>query len=186
MKCFMRALLLVSVSFALGFSQISSAEALKTEFTLRDLNWDSVTDKSFPASARKVFRKLVDLDPENRPESTYPFAFVDLNGDEKDEIIIADPPSGGSGGSIHYILKQRGKEWVAIGTFHGGLAFTHRDDNVKYEDNFYRIIVYYRSGDTYQQIFDYKRGRYRFSSEVMLPSVITQTPWWRKLWEQLN
>jgi hypothetical protein len=181
-----RAFLLICVSFSIGYSPISSAELRDSEFTLKNLEWGSVTDKSFPASARKIFRKLVDLEPENYPESSYWFAFVDLNGDGKKEIILDDPPAGGSGGAIHYILKQRGKEWVAIGSFHGGLVFTQRDDNVKYEDNFYRIIVYYRSGDTYQQVFDYKGGRYRFTSEVMLPRAITQTPSWQKLWEQMN
>lgn len=164
---------------------LAATSGRDTELTSIDFltKWRSVSDNEFPASARPAFLKHAGKDLEDYPSGMYQFVSVDLNGDGKNELIVADPASSGSGGQTYFIS---GKAWIVIGGFQGGFVLTIRDDLVKYPEDYYRIISYYRSGDTYQNVYDYKSGRYRLTSQTMMPRAITDTQWWRSFWNQLN
>lgn len=180
--------------FALaGLSQVAFGASASLPGRPRELTsidfekeWLSTSDAKFPTSAFRAFPKDTQDYLRESPDVSLIFLFVDLNWDGTNEIIVADPSASGSGGQAYFALRRIGKKWKLIGEFQGGFVLSMRDDLVDYKDDFYRITTYYRSGDTYQNTYDYKNGRYHGTGQVMIPQVITDSCWWGSFWSRLN
>jgi hypothetical protein len=148
--------------------------------------WKPTSDPSFPKEALKAFPKDTQIYLRDLPGVSLNFVFVDLNWDGTKEIIVADPSASGSGGQAYFVLRRVGKTWKLIGGFQGGFILSVRDALVEYKGDFYRITTYYRSGDTYQNTYDFRNGRYVGTGQVMIPKVITDSCWWDPFWARLN
>jgi hypothetical protein len=148
--------------------------------------WRKTSDPSFPKEAFKSFPKDTQSYMRESPGVSLDFMFFDLDWDGKDEIIVADPSASGSGGQAYFVLRKLGKAWKLIAEFQGGIILSALDPIKENPDGFYRITSYYRSGDTYQNSYDYQKGRYRLTGQVMIPRVISRSCWWDLFWERLN
>lgn len=190
----MKSLVKLACIFALaglsqvGFGAPASLPGRPRELTSIDFEekWLSTSDAKFPTSAFRAFPKDARDYLRQSSDVSLIFLFVDLNWDGTNEIIVADPSASGSGGQSYFALRRIGKIWKLIGEFQGGFVLSVRDDSVDYKDDFYRITTYYRSGDTYQNTYDYKNGRYHGTGQVMIPQVITDSCWWKLFWFRLN
>jgi hypothetical protein len=176
-----------------AFCQTASGRSITlpgrpTELTSIDLenDWRTTSDPEFPVAAYRAFPRDTREFLREYPDYFFRFLFVDLNWDGTKEILVADPSASGSGGQAYIVLRKIGKTWKLIGEFQGGFVLSVRDDLVKYKDDFYRITTYYRSGDTYQNTYDFRNGRYRGTGQVMIPKVITDSCWWDPFWSRLN
>lgn len=183
LRCQLAVLLAVC---SLGRVCLAAQDNRHSELTSADFrqDWVSVAESDFPRAARPAFLKWAGEDLEDYPERMYQFIFVDLNGDGRKEMIVADPASSGSGGKAYFILQQVEKSWRVIGAFQGDFILTLRDISVKFP--YYRIISYSRIGDTYQKTYDYREGRYRLTGQTIVPAAIADSKWWRVFWEDLN
>lgn len=176
-----------------GLSQVSLGASASLPERPRELTsidfekeWRSTSDAKFPTSAFRAFPKDARDYLRESPDVSLIFLFVDLNWDGTNEIIVADPSASGSGGQAYFALRRIGKTWKLIGEFQGGFVLSMRDDLVDYKGDFYRITTYYRSGDTYQNTYDFRNGRYYLTGQVMIPQVITASCWWNLFWFRLN
>ena len=176
-----------------GFGQASHAASVMlpprpTELTSIDFEkeWLSTSNTEFPTSAFRAFPKDAQQYLQETSKQSFQFVFVDLNWDGIKEIIVSDPSASGSGGQAYFVLRKIEKRWKLIGEFQGGFVLSIRNDLIKYQDDFYRITTYYRSGDTYQNTYDYQNGRYRGTGQVMIPTMIARSCWWEYFWERLN
>ena len=140
-----------------------------TDFDLRD-QWVSVTDPSFPKAAIKAL-------PQDVVDGVAPMSFlsVDLVGDRQHELIINSPEHGGSGGGYYFVLKKNGQTWHRIGQLLGGLILSLENGP---HPSPYQITSYYRSGETYQNTYAYRDGRYRLTAQVKIPRVVSDSCWW--------
>lgn len=141
--------------------------------------WSSTSDPSFPKEAVRAFPKYA---KEELAKVSLQFVWVNLDGNGENEIIVASQWASGSGGTSYFVLRKVVKAWHLIAEFQGGLVLSMRDS----PSAFYRIISYYRAGDTWQHTYDYRDGKYRLISEVMIPSVISRNCWWNSLLGRLN
>ena len=138
--------------------------------------WRPVSDTTFPKEAVRAFPQYAQDD-----NSPLDFLWIDLDGDGQDEILVGIR-SFGSGGKEYFILRRSGKSWRLIGEFQGGFVLSLLDS----KNSFYRITSYYKSGDTYQNTYDYRQWKYRLTGQVLIPRVITHSCWWSVFWPRLN
>lgn len=84
-----------------------------------------------------------------------PIAFIDLDGDGKDEIIVQ---SGEwfSGGPEFAILQQRGNRWRLIGEIQGGFTVSRR-----LKTGHVDIETWSRHPETYHRLWKFSEGRYK-------------------------
>ena len=75
-------------------------------------------------------------------ELSFKAASLDLNGDDKDELIVEliGPNECGSGGCTAYILKERTKGWAVIGKIFGAGSALEVSKNAKV--NGFRVFSY--------------------------------------------
>ena len=160
-----------------------AAPPSSTELTAFDFgeHWLPITDPSFPKAAIKAFPK--DIKSELAEDHIrVDFLSVDLVGDGQKELIVNSPTHGGSGGSYDFILKKNGKTWERIGEFLGGLVLSLESGP---RPSTYQITSYYRAGETYQQTYNYRDGKYRVTNQLLLPRVIYRSCWWISFWSSL-
>lgn len=157
-----------------------AAPPSSTELTAFDFGsrWLSITDPSFPKAAMKAIPK----DILEEGDFQLSFLSVDLVGDRQNELIINSQMHGGSGGNYYFVLKKNGKTWQQIGEFLGGLVLSLENGP---RPSSYRITSYYRSGDTYQNTYDYRKGKYRLTNQVLIPIVVSRSCWWTSFWSRL-
>lgn len=161
-------------------AQVSS-EPRQVEITAIEFEdqWYSTSDSTFPKQAVQAFPKYAREELKDHP---FGFIWVDLDGEGTKEIIVADPTASGSGGQAYFVLRKVGSSWRRIAEFQGGFVLS----GVEGQSRFYNIISYYRSGDTYQNTYHYKNGRYSLKEQVLLPSVVSRSCWWNSFWQRLN
>jgi hypothetical protein len=188
------AVLLLQLQFAattVAFGADSPAvpsQPAEMEITTIDLQkyWRQVSSETLPTSAYAAISRYLD---KQHGMGTQPsrcdFVLIDLDLDGRNEIIVADPLASGSGGQAYFALRSSGKGWNVIGEFQGGLVLTQRNQR-RDGDAFYQVISYYRSGDTYQNVYDFRNGRYRLSSQVIIPRAVSRSDWWEQFWRNLN
>jgi hypothetical protein len=188
-------LLIHFASGAIAFSDAAKRKAFpnrpaKTEITSIELQdyWQPVTKEVLPKSAYLEIRSFLSREKwavEAGAVESCTFVLLDINFDGENEIVVANPAFSGSGGLHFFILKSSGAKWKVIGEFQGGLIFTGRNE-LRENDDYYQIISYYRSGDTFQRVFDFRKGYYFLSSEAIIPRAITESNWWQGFWRSLN
>ncbi len=190
--------LLLLIHFASGATAFSDATKRKafpnrpaeTEITSIELQryWRPVTKGVLPKSAYLAINGFLSREKwavEAGAIESCTFVLLDINFDGENEIVVANPAFSGSGGLHFFILKSSGAKWKVIGEFQGGLIFTVRDERRENHD-YYQIISYQRSGDTFQQVFDFRNGYYVLTSETIVPRAITESNWWQGFWRSLN
>jgi hypothetical protein len=138
--------------------------------------------KDFPRKALDALPQMAREDYESAFRG-FRFMFLDLDGVPPKEILVTYSSGSGSGGHPFLILKEVSpNKWKLIADVLGGPVLSLHGAN----SNYYRLYVYYRSGSTYQEVYDYTKGSYKLSSKTKLPDVITKTCWWKQLWQALN
>ncbi|MCG3770488.1 MAG: hypothetical protein JW384_01638 [Nitrosomonadaceae bacterium] len=141
--------------------------------------WLPTCDASFPKDAFRAFSREANMDVAEEP---FYFAWVNLDRDGENELVIASRKLSGSGGTGYFILRKVGKVWQRIAEFQGGLVFS-LDEN---PSPFYRITSYPRSGETWQVTYEYRGVAYQLTSHVLLPKVISRSTWWHPFWLRIN
>ncbi|WP_085373686.1 tetratricopeptide repeat protein [Magnetospirillum sp. ME-1] len=119
-----------------GYSQNGEVSSYRArQVHEHDLAWLQIDDKCFPATARRALAKLMLYKPHD-------FAFIDLDGDGIDEIIVSygNRPTGSPEPEIE-ILKSKNNAWKVIGGFRGLFILTWgREDE---PGSYYKITSYY-------------------------------------------
>ena len=163
------------------------------EFSSADIDeanaWITADNKSVPKSVKAALPKQI-RDNFKHPEPIYgsylEFAFIDVNGDGKDELLIVDPINFGSGGRNYFLLQEmRRGTWKMIGEFAGGPVFKQRYGTKR--RSYYRVISNWRFGaEVVQYVYDHDGNRYRLATKTEVARSLTDSCWWYAYWQKLN
>jgi hypothetical protein len=166
---------LVALLFSCG---IFSGAALSGEITVLDLEWFPASD--LPRSA-KTGSAIASWSREFAATPAK-FSFLDLNGDGKLEILVADSDFPSSGRAFILLSMMRNGKWMKIAEFRGAPIFSRQNDAGAFSD----LLIYSRSAGTMYQVHLKFTGKsYRLKSSNAVPQVI-YTENLHCLWQNLN
>ena len=121
-------------------------------------------------------------------------AFVDLNYDKKDEIVVKSQRLGGAFLDAYVFFENKNNKWQHILTFTGGFILNNQHPdwfNKKYSDKdkmYYTITQWQRFGgaETWQNVFVYKDDKYVFINEQRVPLTVLYQKDFQKMLLEIN
>lgn len=161
---------------------------ISDEIKSNDLKWNTISKQSVPSSAYQVIMKDLNYMPNES------FAFVDLNYDNKDEIIVKSTSLGGAFLDAYLFYENKNNKWQHLITFTGGFILTNQHPdyyNKKYSEKdrmYYTITQWQRVGsaETWQSVYVYRNNKYREVDSQRVPLTVLYQKDFQKMLLEIN
>lgn len=185
----MKTLLLILLSLLITTNVYAD---LPKEIKSNELKWVPFSKQKV---AKDVYRAI--LKKENIEDNEIDgelVAFVDLNYDKKDEIVVKSQRLGGAFLDAYVFFENKNNKWQHILTFTGGFILNNQHPdwfNKKYNDKdkmYYTITQWQRFGsaDTWQHVFVYKNDKYVFINSQRVPLTVLYQKDFQKMLLEIN
>jgi hypothetical protein len=179
--------------FILFLIIISSAYAeVPEEIKSNKLKWVMLRNSHISKDEHRVISNKF-----NNKDNMYDaqIAFVDLNYDKKDEIVVKSFHEGSAFQAAYFFFEKKNNQWHQILTLYGGFILNnvrcHDCDDPKYSDKermYYTITNWIRGGSmhTDQEVYVYKKNKYIQVNSQTIPLTVMHQKDFTKMLLELN